>query len=58
MSLTDSNLEEKKRKNQEQRREFVIYWARFVRENPDEEWSRQQNKIINSQIETARQTQK
>ncbi len=44
------NLEEKKEKNKEQRREFVKFWAEYVKNHPDEEWSKQQNLIINSLI--------
>lgn len=43
-------LEEKKKKNKNQRREFVKTWARYVKEHRDEEWSRQQNKILDSQV--------
>mgnify|MGYP000577877154 CR=1 FL=1 len=40
--------------NQEDRMNFVGYWAEFVRTHPDEEWSRQQNVIINSQMQGAK----
>lgn len=39
--------------NQRDRIDFVHKWAKFVRENPDEEWSRQQNVIINSSLKSA-----
>ena len=42
------SLEEKKEKNKEQRREFVKFWAEYVKNHPDEEWSKQQNLIIDS----------
>lgn len=35
-------------KNNEEKLEFVEKWAKYVRENSDEEWSRQQNILINS----------
>ena len=35
--------------NQEDRMNFVKYWAEYVRTHSDKEWSRQQNIIINSQ---------
>lgn len=35
-------------KNNEERLEFVDKWSEYVRENSDEEWSRQQNILINS----------
>lgn len=50
-----SNLDKKKEKNRKQRIEFVKQWAEYVKNHPDEEWSEQQNLIINSQLETARQ---
>ena len=42
------------RTNREDRINFIKYWADFVRNNPDEVWSRQQNVLINSQIQNAR----
>lgn len=41
--------------NRKQREEFVIRWADFVRTHPDEEWSAQQNVLINSQLKSAHQ---
>ncbi len=43
-------LEKKKEKNKEQRRNFVKFWAKYVKEHPDEEWSKQQNRIIDPQV--------
>lgn len=39
--------------NQRERMEFIDFWAKFVRENPDKVWSRQQNIIINSALRSA-----
>ncbi|MBU3906898.1 MAG: hypothetical protein KKA64_01475 [Nanoarchaeota archaeon] len=36
--------------NKEDRINFVKFWAKYVRTHEDEEWSRQQNMLINSQI--------
>ncbi len=36
--------------NQEDRINFVKFWANYVRTHSDKEWSKQQNIIINSQI--------
>jgi len=41
------------RTNKEDRMNFVVYWARYVKTHPDEEWSRQQNMLINSQLKSA-----
>ena len=48
------NPKEIRRINDEDRMWFVKYWAEYVRTHPDKEWSRQQNVIINSQIQNAR----
>lgn len=40
--------------NKEERMNFVEYWANYVRTHPDKEWSRQQNIIINSQLQNAK----
>lgn len=44
------------RDNQEERFRFVEFWARYVREHDDREWSRQQNVIINSSLRSSRMT--
>ena len=43
-----------KRDNKEDRINFVEYWAEYVKTHSDDEWSRQQNILINSQIQNAR----
>ena len=40
--------------NREERMNFVEYWAEYVRTHPSKDWSRQQNILINSQIQSAR----
>ncbi|MFH1182463.1 MAG: hypothetical protein V1702_05885 [Candidatus Woesearchaeota archaeon] len=42
------------RDNKEERMNFVKYWAEYVRTHPDEEWSRQQNILINSAMQSAK----
>lgn len=39
-----------------ERRSFVARWAAHVRSTPDAEWSRQQNELIDAQIESANAT--
>jgi len=52
--MIDSNeFERSQRQNAEQRRAFIRRWAEYVRTHDDEEWSRQQNKLIDSQLQTA-----
>ena len=41
--------------NKEDRMNFVKYWANFVKNNHDKIWSKQQNILINSQINNARE---
>lgn len=40
--------------NKEERMNFVVYWAKYVKNNPDEIWSRQQKMLIDAQIANAR----
>lgn len=40
--------------NKEDRMNFVVYWANYVKTHTDEEWSRQQKILIDSQIQNAR----
>lgn len=40
--------------NKEDRMNFVKYWAEYVRTHDDEDWSKQQKILIDSQIENAR----
>ena len=42
--------------NAEERMNFVEYWAEYVRTHPDEEWSRQQKMLIDSQLQNARKS--
>lgn len=43
-------LRKQQRENTAERRAFVKQWAEFVKTHSDEEWSAQQNKLIDSQI--------
>ena len=42
------------RTRQEDRLNFVRYWAEYVRTHDDADWSRQQNVLINSQLQSAK----
>jgi len=37
------------------RKEFIRFWANYVKTHNDKEWSRQQKKLIDSQIKNARE---
>jgi hypothetical protein len=43
-------LREQQRENIAERRAFVKQWAEYVRTHSDEEWSTQQNVLIDSQL--------
>lgn len=43
-----NKLKEQKKKNKEERIEFVKFWAGFVKTNKNETWSKQQADFINS----------
>jgi len=43
-------LKEFKRKNAKERLKFIDFLADYVKTHPDEEWSEQQNIVIDSQI--------
>lgn len=40
--------------NREDRLNFVEFWAEYVKTHNDKEWSRQQNILIDSQIQSSR----
>ena len=43
-----------KEDNEKERLEFVDFWSDYVLKHSDKEWSRQQNKIINSCLRSSR----
>lgn len=47
-------LDEKHERNREQRLEAVKHWAQYIKENPPEDWGSQQNRLIDSQLQSAR----
>jgi len=47
------NLDEMKKfkeQNAKERLEFIDFWVNYIKTHSDEEWSGQQNTLINSQI--------
>ena len=40
--------------NEEDRMNFVKFWAEYIKTHSDKEWSKQQNILINSQIKNKR----
>ncbi|MBI5392642.1 hypothetical protein HZA96_02125 [Candidatus Woesearchaeota archaeon] len=51
--LQELRLKEWKQQNQDERFKFIDLWAKYVREHDDEDWSKQQNVIINSCLRSA-----
>jgi hypothetical protein len=50
-------LDEHKKKNLEERMQFIHYYAEWVKKVPNEVWSAQQAKLINSFMKNARNFQ-
>lgn len=58
--MSDSNgrdaLAEKRERNRELRVEAIKRWVAYIQEHPPETWGEQQNGLVNSQIESARES--
>lgn len=39
--------------NQRQREEFIDFWVHYMKTHSDQEWSRQQNVLINSVLKSS-----
>ena len=57
--MSDSNqfdrLASKQEQNREDRLEGIRRWVEYIQEQPPEEWGAQQNRLINTQLESARE---
>jgi hypothetical protein len=53
MSNSDSFAEKHARNRAERRRE-IREWAAYVRTHPDEDWGEQVNRVVDSQLQSAR----
>ncbi|MFP9193853.1 hypothetical protein ACLI4Q_19780 [Natrialbaceae archaeon A-CW1-1] len=51
--VNSQEFEDDQRRNMEQRRAMIKRWAEYIRTHDDDEWSRQQNRLINSQLQSA-----
>jgi len=49
-------LAARRERNDEQRIEAVKRWVAYIQEQPAESWGDQQNRLVNSQLESARQS--
>lgn len=58
--MTDSSerdsLDDKQERNREQRLEQIKRWVEYIDSNPPETWGPQLNRLVNSQLESARNT--
>jgi len=50
MNINLDKLEQERKRNFAERLKFVRYWAEYVKSHSDEDWSEQQNIVINSQM--------
>lgn len=55
-SRTSEELAAKRERNREQRVEAVKRWVAYIQDQPPETWGDQQNRLVNSQLESARQS--
>lgn len=58
--MTDSNardtLDEKHERNRQQRLQAIKRWVEYIETHDADEWGEQQNHLVNSQLESARQS--
>lgn len=58
--MNDSNkreaLNRKHERNRQQRLAAIERWIRYIREHEPDVWGEQQNRLVNSQLESARQS--
>jgi len=47
-------LKEFKKRNFRDRLDFIKFWVDYIKTHSDKEWSKQQNVIIDSQLQSAR----
>jgi hypothetical protein len=49
MKINQKELSKEIEKNFKERLEFIKYWVNYIKTHTDEEWSEQQNMLIDSQ---------
>lgn len=55
MNMSNSDpVDDHLARNQQERYAFIKQWAEYVRTHPDDEWGEQVNRVVNSQLESAR----
>lgn len=53
-----SQLDDKHARNRQERLRFIKEWAEYVRTHPDDDWGEQVNRLVNSQIQSARSVER
>lgn len=51
MKINKEQLETEIKENFKERLEFIKFWANYIKTHKDEDWSKQQNMLINSQMQ-------
>lgn len=58
--MTNSNepdpLDAKRERNRQQRIQAIKRWVTYIETHEPEQWGEQQNRLVNSQLESARQS--
>ena len=49
-------LEEDKKRNFESMLKFIEYYVKWLKKTPNKEWSKQQQKLIDSQLKSSKMT--
>lgn len=49
-------LDDKHERNRQQRIESITHWVQFIKDNPPEVWGPQQNRLVDSQLRSARES--
>lgn len=55
-SNTHDDLEAKQERNRQQRVSSIKRWVEFIKTHDADEWGDQQNRLVDSQLESARQS--
>ncbi|MBU2576285.1 MAG: hypothetical protein KKF50_01030 [Nanoarchaeota archaeon] len=50
MKINKEEINKEIKANFRERLEFIKFWANYVKTHKDEDWSEQQNMLINSQV--------
>jgi len=50
MDIDFKEIEKENKKNFEERLNFIKFWADYIKTHSDEDWSSQQNMLIDNQI--------